>query len=70
MKSVLAIMAIMIPIAAAICFVLAWPFMWLWNYAMVKAVTVCQPITYWPAFWLMILISMFFLSSSSGKSKD
>jgi hypothetical protein len=44
---------------AVICMLLAWPFMWMWNYAVVQAISVANPISYWPAFWLMAFISIF-----------
>tara|TARA_Y100000034_G_C6677313_1_gene297609 strand:+ start:321 stop:566 length:246 start_codon:yes stop_codon:yes gene_type:complete len=55
---------------AAFCLALAWPFMWMWNYAVVKALTVSSPIEYWPAFWLMLFISAFCIGAkTSGSSK-
>lgn len=55
-------------IAAGIAMVFAFPFMWMWNYAVVEAVSVARPITFWPAFWLMMFCSSF--SSSHAKSSD
>lgn len=46
----------------------AFPFMWLWNFAVVAALSIAQPITYWPAFWLMLFTGLFVKASkSSGK---
>lgn len=53
-----------------LCLLLAWPFMWIWNYAVVSALTVAKPITYWPAFWLSVFIGMCFSRGSSSKSNS
>lgn len=53
---------------AGVCLLLAWPFMWLWNYAVVQAISVTNPITYWPAFWLMLFISLFCVGSRTSSS--
>lgn len=55
-------------VAAVISLLLAWPFMWMWNYAAVAALTVAKPITYWPAFCLMWFISLFMVRGSSSSS--
>lgn len=49
----------------------ALPFMWIWNYAVVAAVTVAKPIGYWTAFWLIVFLSVFVVDSrsSSGAKK-
>lgn len=36
----------------------ALPVMWLWNYAMVAAVTFAKPIEYWVAVCLTLLLSI------------
>ena len=41
--------------------ILAFPFMWIWNYALVSAVTFANPIDYWTSFCLL-LFSLFFKS--------
>ena len=51
------------------CLLLAWPFGAMWNYAVVQAVTVAQPIEYWPAFWLMMFIGLFIAGSRSSSSR-
>ncbi len=44
--------------------ILAWPFIWLWNYAVVAALVFANPITeYWVGFWLMIFIGIFLVRS-------
>jgi len=43
----------------ACCAVVTWPFMWLWNYAVVAAVTVTQPIGYYPAYCLLLFLVLF-----------
>ena len=59
-----------IALLACLSLALAWPFMWLWNYAIVSAIKVANPINYWVAFWLMMFIALFVRSTrSSGSSK-
>lgn len=56
--------------AAVLALLSAWPFMWMWNYAVVSAVTVASPITYWPAFCLMLFLALFVTGGrAGGKSK-
>lgn len=40
-----------------ISLLLAFPFMILWNYAAVSALTVAKPIGFWVSFWLLFLLS-------------
>ena len=47
--------------------VLAFPFMWMWNFAVVQAITVTQPIDYWVAFCLMMFIGLF-IAGNNKKS--
>lgn len=47
-----------------------WPFMWMWNYSVVSALSVAQPITYWPAFCLMMFISLFCIGSRTSNSSS
>ena len=49
-----------------ICLLLTWPFMVVWNYAVVAAISVAKPIGYWVAFCL-ILILITFISAFSSK---
>lgn len=53
----------------AICGIMAWPFMWLWNYAVVSSITIAKPISYWVAFWLSIFLGLFILPKSCTTSK-
>jgi hypothetical protein len=46
----------------------AFPFMWMWNYAVVSALTVAKPISYWVAFCLMWFISIF-IAANNNNSK-
>jgi hypothetical protein len=62
----IAAIAVVIGVVIGLPLLLAFPFMWLWNYAVVAALTVAKPITFWPAFWLMVFISAL-TSSRSGK---
>lgn len=59
-----------IVLSAATCLLMAWPFMWIWNYAVVSAVTVTKPIGYWVAFWLMLFVSLFVAGSKSSVSRS
>lgn len=45
---------------------LAYPFMLMWNYSVVAALTIANPIGYWQSFWLMMLIGLFV--TSKGKN--
>jgi hypothetical protein len=58
--------AVFVSVAASL--ILAWPFMWLWNYAVCGAVNVATPIEYWRAFWLLTFL-MLFAKSTSQSSK-
>lgn len=55
-------------IIALICAVLAIPFMLMWNFAVVAAITVAKPIGYKVAFCLMMFISLFIAGSRSDIS--
>lgn len=55
-------------LAMVIAFIAAFPFMWIWNYAVVGAISVANPIGYWQAFWLAAFLSMFKPNNSSSKS--
>lgn len=37
----------------------AFPFMWIWNFAVVKAITVANPISYWTAYLLALFFGFF-----------
>lgn len=60
----LGLAAMLIALLFALCFGMALPFMWIWNYAVVQAVTFANPIDYWVAFWLMMFCVVFLASSS------
>lgn len=47
--------------------ILAWPFMWMWNFAVVAAITVANPVDYWVAFCLMMFICLFVAGSKGSK---
>lgn len=59
-----------VAILAVFSLVLAWPFMWMWNYAVVSALTIAKPIGYWVAFWLMLFIGVFCLNSNTKTKAD
>jgi hypothetical protein len=48
---------------AATLLLAALPFLWIWNYAVVAALTIARPITYWPAFWLLLFLGVFVAGS-------
>lgn len=56
-----------IVLALFISFLMAFPFMWLWNYAVVQALTFAQPIDIETAFYLMLFLSLFVKSPASSK---
>lgn len=58
--------AIMLALVMGLSLLTAFPFMWLWNYAVVGAITVAKPIEYWVAYWLMTFVSFFLVSRSSS----
>ena len=60
------ITVIVVVVVLAISIVTAWPFMWIWNYAVCAAVTVAAPITYWQAFWLAVFFGGFVTARSPG----
>lgn len=58
----------LIAVVVGIALLMAWPFMWGWNYAVVSAISVANPIDYWVAFVLMLFIG-FFIQSQNSSSK-
>lgn len=58
----------LLAILAIAPFVLAWPFRLIWNYAIVQALSIANPIGYWPAFWLVVFL-MLFANGSRSKSE-
>ncbi len=69
MKLVVVIFGL-VALAFGICFVIALPFMLLWNFAVVSAISVAKPISYWVAFWLMLFFSLFVVGTNSGSKSD
>lgn len=65
MKILIATLTLVL-LAAGFCLLLAYPFMVMWNYAVVEAVSVARPITYWPAFCLMMFLSLFLVKSGTS----
>ena len=66
MKIIVALLSFVIAVVI-ISLILAWPFMWLWNGAVVEALTVAKPIGYWVSFCLIIFVSAFLAKSNSSK---
>lgn len=64
---ILGIILAVVIVAILASFLIAWPFMLIWNYAVVSALTIAKPINYWVAFWLMLFISLFATGSKSHK---
>lgn len=54
-------------VVVAIGLLFAFPFMWIWNYAIVKAITIANPIDYWTAYLLTLFIGLFFRAQISTK---
>jgi hypothetical protein len=72
MDKVMAIIAIVIggiAIAGLACLALAFPFMWLWNYSVVSALSCANPIEYFHALGLMFFISAFVVGTGSKSKK-
>lgn len=46
---------------------LALPIMWMWNGALVPALTITKPIGYWQAFSILILSSILFKTNNLSK---
>ena len=61
------VLVVAIAAACVLSLLLAWPFMWLWNYAVVAAITVAKPIAYWTAVCLMMFMSAFVVGVRSSK---
>lgn len=51
-----------------VSFAMAFPFMWIWNFAIVKAISIANIITYWPAYWMMLFINIWVGTSVSQNS--
>lgn len=59
-----------IVVLALASLVMTWPFMWVWNYAIVSAISVANPISYWVAFWLNLFLLYFLTRSGSNNSME
>lgn len=59
-----------VAVVSAISLLMAWPFMWLWNGAVVEALTIAKPITYWVSFCLSCFIGLFVRTTSTSSSKS
>ena len=69
MKQVLVVIGLGLAITVmciAMSLLLAWPFMWIWNYAVCGALSIATTIDYWRAFWLLTFMWLFMKSSSAG----
>jgi len=56
-----------VAVAAVISTLVAWPFMWMWNYSIAPTIDGVRPIAYWPAYCLMWFISLFLLNGNTSK---
>lgn len=61
--------AVYTAVCAFVCLAIAYPFMWIWNYALVQALTIVKPIDYWIAFWLMMTILLFYVGPKNARTK-
>jgi len=55
----LSLVTIAILVVVTFALMATWPFLWIWNFAVVAALTVAKPLTYWRAFWLLVLLASF-----------
>ena len=67
MKIVTAAIALL-AIVVAFSTLFALPFMWLWNFAVVQAVTFANPIGFWVAWALMFFLGAFVSGARSSSS--
>jgi hypothetical protein len=56
-------------IVPILCLLMGFPFMWIWNFAVVSAISIAKPITFWQSFWLMMFITIFVKSHNASVSK-
>ena len=59
---------VMILVAIVISLFMAWPVMWIWNNALVPAVTFAKPVT-WIQTWLLLILARAFFPMTSVKTK-
>lgn len=50
--------------------IFAWPVQWLWNNALVGAIDGVNPISFWQALGINVLVSFLFGSKSSTSKKS
>lgn len=67
---ILGLLVFVIFIAVIWSIIMAYPFMLMWNYVVVEAVTICNPVEFWEAFWLMLFISLFIKNSTTTSKKE
>lgn len=67
MEKVLGVIFGLVVIIFILAFMMALPFMWIWNYAVVAAISVANPINFRQAFWLAVFCATFLSSSSASK---
>ncbi len=60
----------LIVIGIILSVLLAFPVMWLWNFAVVGTIAGVAPLTFWKALAMMILCTFLFKSSGSTSSKS
>ena len=63
------LVVVYVVLIALVLLLLAFPFMWVWNYAVVSALTIAAPLTYWKSFALMIFMSAFVLPGRVSSRK-
>jgi len=69
MTKIVLVVLLIIAAMFVLSLIAAIPFMYIWNYAVVAALSIATPINYTEAFWLVIFISMFFGASKAGTNK-
>lgn len=70
MGNVISVFIALIMVCLILAIVMAYPFMLIWNYAVVSAIDVANPITFWQAFWLSVFCSMFVRGSRTSGSDE
>lgn len=49
--------------------ILAWPIQWLWNNSLVNAINGIHPISFWRAYGIFILVSLFISGVTNSNTK-
>lgn len=70
MEKVIGVFIALIFACVIIAILMAYPFMLIWNYAVVAAIDVANPITFWQAFWLSLFCSMFLSGNRASRSEE